>query len=145
MWAASCSSLLCLHNPSHSHSKEDPHACDLWLIKHQNATPQIYVGLLAQHVLFSKPTHGGLLWHTYSFTRQLSSSLLYSVCLAWQIMATLLADDYCWLLLALGRKEGEGRSSRVLAYTFPFSFLVFMDLNVSDWSSGETKKREICL
>lgn len=46
--------------------------------------------------------------------------------------ATLLAGDYCWLLLAFGRKEGEGRSSRVLVYTFPFSFVVFMVLNASD-------------
>lgn len=108
VWAALCSSLLCLHNPSHSYSKEDPHDCAVWLIMDQDAAPQIYVGLLTQCILFSKPTHWGLLWHMYSFTRQLSSSLLYSVCLAWwtQLLCwQVITVGCCWLL---GGKKGRG-------------------------------------
>lgn len=42
--------------------------------------------------------------------------------------APLLADDNCWLLLALGRKERQEWSSGV----FPFSFVIFIVMSVSD-------------
>lgn len=97
-------------------SREGLFASALWLTKHRNGAPQIYVACLHSSFLNqNNESSSGTL-------KALPGSSHLAFCIQYISLGNpdpLLADDYCWLLLALGRKEGEGRNSGGLTYTFP--------------------------
>lgn len=87
-------------------SREGPFTCVVWLTKHQNGAPQICVACL--HSCFLNQNKEG---SSDTLKALPGSSIIQPFVFGMVSMgnpAPLLADDYCWLLVALGRKEGGG-------------------------------------